>query len=377
MQQNGIFQIKAKLKVVDKQIHFDPPVSQWTPTLVEYINGFLESVENLPCFSVNNEIAPPVHPEGGSRVFLETESIASEEIERLKAAFDTLMNLPRGLLRECEQFEKLLQTDLIEFKKFHRKANFPVGFYENLIDEGIALNERANQLFFEPTLLLGPFRVECQAVRQKINRKTSELQRVLFEAIKKKIEQTNAQIEAEVEGVLQIILEQKTYRDIEHVIETKKYIANLPSKMLEIRALIKDAMSKMTLLERYQCCLEEKEMENTWFSLSKPLLIFESQGDCIELLEQFYDKFYVELRQTQVALAHEIGAISQELELIIAYESLQSYEQAVNKCDSLMDRIDSAINTAAVVNRREILYNQATTDYSQLQELRKKFKPFN
>ena len=49
----------------------------------------------------------------------------------------------------------------------------------------------------------------------------------------------------------------------------------------------------------------------------------------------------------------------------------------MNKCDTLMDRIDSAISTALVVNRREILYNQGTTDYSQLYELRKKFSPFN
>jgi len=46
--------------------------------------------------------------------------------------------------------------------------------------------------------------------------------------------------------------------------------------MNQIRALIKDAISKMTLLEKYQCSLEQSEMENTWLSMSKPLLIFEA-----------------------------------------------------------------------------------------------------
>lgn len=53
------------------------------------------------------------------------------------------------------------------------------------------------------------------------------------------------------------------------------------------------------------------------------------------------------------------------------------YERAVNKCDSIYDKIEVAISTAAVVNRREALYNQSLTDYSKLQEIRKKFSPFN
>lgn len=102
MQRNCFFQIKAKLKIVDKEIHIDPPISQWTPTLVEYINGFLESAQDLPCFSVDNTIAPPVHPERCSKIFLDTETVAAEETEKLGRLFDTIMNLPRGLLKECE-----------------------------------------------------------------------------------------------------------------------------------------------------------------------------------------------------------------------------------------------------------------------------------
>ena len=73
----------------------------------------------------------------------------------------------------------------------------------------------------------------------------------MCECIKRKIAKNNQQIEEEVEGVLAIIKHQTIYRDIEHVTETKLYVKNLPDKMLEIRALIKDAMAKMTLLEKY------------------------------------------------------------------------------------------------------------------------------
>jgi hypothetical protein len=179
----------------------------------------------------------------------------------------------------------------------------------------------------------------------------------MCDCIKRKIAKNNTQIEEEVEGVLNIIKHQTVYRDIEHVTETKLYVKNLPDKMLEIRALIKDAMSKMTLLEKYQRSLTKEEMTNTWFSISKPLSIFEAQGDCIELLEIFSDRFAADLKVMYVTLAEEIKSIEFEFETVTSYESLQLYERAVNKCDQIYDRLDSAIATSQVVNRREKIYN--------------------
>lgn len=98
----------------------------------------------------------------------------------------------------------------------------------------------------------------------------------MCECIKRKIANNNTKIGEDVEEVLAIIKHQTVYRDIEHVTETKLYVKNLPDKMLQIRALIKDAMAKMTLLEKYQRSLTKEEMANTWYSISKPLAIFDS-----------------------------------------------------------------------------------------------------
>lgn len=180
-----------------------------------------------------------------------------------------------------------------------------------------------------------------------------------------------------MEGVLKIIKHQTTYRDIEHVTETKQYVKNLPDKMLQIRALIKDAMSKMTLLEKYQRSLTKEEMANTWFSISKPLSIFEAQGDCIELLEIFSDRFAVDLNEMRATLANEVKSIESEFETVSRYESIQIYERAVNKCDQIYDRLDSAIATSQVVNRREKIYNQPPTEYTKIHEIKRSFLPLN
>ena len=64
-------------------------------------------------------------------------------------------------MEASSKFQGLLNTDLSEFKKYHKKNDFPVDFYKQLLDKGIEMKEAAEKLFFEPILKLGPFHVDC------------------------------------------------------------------------------------------------------------------------------------------------------------------------------------------------------------------------
>jgi len=87
-------------------------------------------------------------------------------------------------------------------------------------------------------------------------------------------------------------------------------------------------------------------MANTWYSISKPLSIFEAQGECMEILEIFSDRFGVDLNVMRATLSDEVRNIDAEFENVISYESLQLYERAVSKCDQIYDRLDAAISTS-------------------------------
>jgi hypothetical protein len=68
-------------------------------------------------------------------------------------------------------------------------------------------------------------------LRKQFVSKVEELNKVLFSCIKKKMVQTNALIEAEVEGVLKVI-NKEPLRDIEEASEVQAFIDNLPKKQL-------------------------------------------------------------------------------------------------------------------------------------------------
>ena len=64
--------------------------------------------------------------------------------------------------------------------------------------------------------------------------KIEELNKVMFSCIKKKIDQTNASIEAEVVHILGII-NKEPIANIEELTEINDFINNLDKKMLGIR----------------------------------------------------------------------------------------------------------------------------------------------
>lgn len=99
------------------------------------------------------------------------------------------------------------------------------------------------------------------------------MNKVLFSRVKKKIDETNGLIEKEVDHILSII-NKEPIENIEELTEINDFLNNLDKKMLGIRNLITDVMSKMGLLEDYQYKLMEEEFNRTWISFSKPLEIF-------------------------------------------------------------------------------------------------------
>jgi len=48
-----------------------------------------------------------------------------------------------ALVQASSKFEALLNTDLSEFKKYHKKNDFAVDFYKQLLDKGIETRRSA------------------------------------------------------------------------------------------------------------------------------------------------------------------------------------------------------------------------------------------
>ena len=89
------------------------------------------------------------------------------------------------------------------------------------------------------------------------------------------------------------VINKETFKDIEELSDVNTYLANLGTQQLaKIKNLISDAMSKMTLLENYNCKMVDEEFSRTWRSFSKPLEIFKAEAECKKRMKTDEKEFF-------------------------------------------------------------------------------------
>ena len=130
-----------------------------------------------------------------------------------------------------------MQEERKDFQKKQKTADLSVEGYQQILQENKRKENEIDELFFEDTLLLGPIVVRCGELKKRLKKKLNEMNKVLLDQIKRRVDESKKQIGEEVDNVLRIVKKQD-YRNIEEVTETKQFIKDLPDKMLEIQRLI-------------------------------------------------------------------------------------------------------------------------------------------
>lgn len=107
----------------------------------------------------------------------------------------------------------------------------------------------------------------------------------------------------------------------------------------------------MSLLERYECKLTEDEFARTWRSFSKPLDIFKAEGFCKSRMKRDEREFFSDLRTMVDRLLRDFEFLKVEYEIVERSEDLRTdFEDAVGKCDTLLDKLERSISLAEVAN---------------------------
>ena len=208
-----------------------------------------------------------------------------------------------------------MSENIKDFTRKQKSSDMTVEAYQKALKDNKRKEQEIDQLFFEDSLLLGPIVARVGDLKKRLKKKLAELNRVLLEQIKKKVEASKQLIGEEVDNVLKVI-RRHSYKNIEEVTETKKFVKQLPDKRLEIQRLISGVNDKVDVLDENNFRLDEQEIVSIWEAFARPMEIQEEQGDCVGRLEELSNQFQGDLRTMQAQLNADIGEIQQEFESI-------------------------------------------------------------
>ena len=122
-----------------------------------------------------------------------------------------------------------MQGHIKKFQKTHQQNDYPIEIYTGLLASHSKAKRELEELFFEDTLLMGPFVIRVKELRDSLIKKINALDEVLFTQIKRKIVASTQKIETTVQDVLAVI-RNENIKDIEQVTETRDFVKNLKTK---------------------------------------------------------------------------------------------------------------------------------------------------
>jgi hypothetical protein len=88
-------------------------------------------------------------------------------------------------------------------------------------------------------------------------------------------------------------------------------------------------------------------------------------------------EFFQDLRSMNERLVKDFDEIKIDFDILQRSEDLNDYEDAVVKCDALLEKVERAIAEAEISNRREGLFKLKKTDWIEIDKLRAHFMPYN
>ena len=76
-------------------------------------------------------------------------------------------------------------------------------------------------------------------------------------------------------------------------------------------------------------------------------------------------------------LLKDFDEVKIDFDILQRSEELNEYEDSAMKCDQLYEKLENALHTAEIVNRREGLFKLKLSDFSEIHQLKAQFMPFN
>ena len=231
------FDITLEFDKDRKEIKANPHAEDWINAIPDHFETSLQSLKDVKCFL--HDRLGQIHLDCGHVVFQTDpeypEEYPEREVLHITFLLQRLFRVLEALLTTANEYAPILRENIKEFTKRQKEQELSVEDYQRILQANQKQEREIDELFFEESLQLGPIVARVGDLKKRLKKKLAELNRVILEEIKKKVEASRQQIGEEVDNILDVLKKEKRdYENIEEVTETKAFIKKLPEKKHEI-----------------------------------------------------------------------------------------------------------------------------------------------
>lgn len=355
---------------------------RFVPTALDAYNAGLQILNEV--YPLERLMIPPrlQSSDGPSLIeaFQSDEDWVEDGYRRIHAAMEAGCAGPAKYLATLQSWEPLLNRNPNSFvDHFFRDRTGEPEPSDQEIQSAISEEMRLRRELWKlpETIDVGMFEVTTKDVRKALAAKHEITHLLLMERLVRRLRTQMDDTICDVRSLLSMIT--KTPKTVLELVEMRKSLSQLPERISQIKQRITAHLQLYDEIESFCHHLSPEDFRMRWELIAAPHQARAHLAQKAAAMQEYEAEFVRELLSEQDELQERLKEIEDTLKLFRtqpAYWDISSLSMARDAVESLWERIELAQEDAQKINKKEVVLERKTTDYSQIHHFSMTLNPF-
>ncbi|XP_028430624.1 dynein heavy chain 1, axonemal isoform X1 [Perca flavescens] len=354
-------------------VHYSTPLENFETSIVNLFDNAVLATYNVPQldkFVMKNLFI-------GGDPLLESVNLFEPKVTELRGKVRNALiqaAIPlRAYAAEYEKYLELHNLDIETLLKSHMHAEQTSQEVKKEVEQHLKDKERLEHSL--PTsIVIGPFFVRVEVVRQALSNKKKALASVMLDHIVLKLRKQVDNACEECNTISRKLREKPN--SIEELAEKRDLAKQIPEQLKSYKDLIGKTLSDYELLDELYYCLSDEDVKKKWTAIRWPQkIIGQIEALAVQSVED-EERFHKIQLVDQNNFEEHLDSLQMLVAGFAAHADIDHAHEVVNEVRRISKQLKDCQTMAQTYNTRERLFGVPVTNYDRLQKLVKDFLPF-
>ncbi|KAM8930485.1 dynein axonemal heavy chain 1 isoform 1-T1 [Pelodytes ibericus] len=353
--------------------HFSTHLDNFEATLITLFDkGILatHSVPQLEKFVLENLFI-------SGTPLLESVGLHEPPVEDLRKNIRTAIQkalIPlKAYAKQYEKYLELNNTDVETFLKTFKDTTISTSDIKSAVEKHLLEKDRLDNAL-PNSIIIGPFQINIEGVKQNLSRKRKTLCNSLLELLSKSLNKALEEVSEQFRAISRKMYEKPN--SVEELTDLREWMKGIPEQMTTYEEQITKIISDYDVINEFFYSLSQEDFNAKWAAIAWPHKITTLMDTIREQHLEDEEKF----RKIQAMDQNNFLERLDSLEMVVAgfstHIDINRAHEIANEVRRVHKQLKESQQLAQLYNNRERLFSQPVTNYDKLVKLVKDFQPF-
>ncbi|XP_044079595.1 dynein axonemal heavy chain 1 isoform X1 [Siniperca chuatsi] len=355
------------------EVHYSTPLENFETSIVNLFDKGILATYNVP--QLDKFVMQKLFI--GGDPLLESVNLWEPEVTELRekvrnALIQAAIPL-RAYAAEYERHLELHNLDIETLLKSHMHAEQTSQEVKKKVEQHLKEKERLEHSL-PSSIVIGPFIVRVEAVRQALSNKRKALANALLDQLVLKLRKQVDDAHEECNTMSRKLREKPN--SIEELTEKRDWMKQIPEQLKSYKELLAKTLSDYELIEEFCYCLSDEDVNKKWTAIGWPQrIINQMEAVAIQHVED-EERFHKIQLVDQNNFEDHLDSLQMLVAGFAGHADIDHAHEVANEVRRTSKQLKECQTMAQTYNIRERLFGIPVTNYDRLQKLVKDFQPF-